>query len=289
MLGLKLGSGVQLNLELYRHRIPDPGNRAQLVQRDMKLIAIALDGIGNKNQDILVAISIDLDLVFRLSEISIQWIYHPVGPDKIVKRRPKWNIPSTVVRVAGRVSPTGISGWIGIDGSPGCDHEAIASISKGKDNLDTAILAGSCVARWTGSAIMASRRIHARRKWITATVVAGAAFVNVGTGDTIAREAGVTSASVTAWGVRARSIGVAIVTALRAFVDIRAGIPIASVAVFTRASVTALGVIAQSIGVASVGVVQALIHIFTACFACSRIPRRTVAADAPVGNVSARR
>ena len=57
MLGLKLGSGVQLNLELYRHRIPDLGNRAQLVQRDMELIAIALDGIGNKDQDILVALS----------------------------------------------------------------------------------------------------------------------------------------------------------------------------------------------------------------------------------------
>ena len=58
----------------------------------MKLIAIALDGIGYKDQNILVAFTVDLDLVFCFAKVSIQWIYHPISPNEIVKRRPEGNI-----------------------------------------------------------------------------------------------------------------------------------------------------------------------------------------------------
>ena len=87
----------------------------------MKLIAIALDGIGDKYQDIFVALAIHLDLVLGLAKVSIKGIHHPICPNIIVKHRPEWNITSAFVRVTGRVPPTGISSRIRIDGSPRCN------------------------------------------------------------------------------------------------------------------------------------------------------------------------
>lgn len=210
----------------------------------MKLIAIAFDGIGNKDQDIFVALAIYLDLVLGLAKVSIEGIHHPVGPDKVVKRRPEWNITSAFVRVTGRVPPTGISSRIGIDGSPGCNQKAFARIRKGKDDLDTSGLAGSSVARWAGSTIITSRSINARREWITSTIIAAATFVDVGTGITIAREASVTGTSEATQRVLTRRISITRMSAVRTFVVISTGNTIAAVASVTNASVTARNIFA---------------------------------------------